>query len=91
MKDIRNDARAVKVGAKGELAKYTLWRRPALKRLYAALLALGVHRSSLPPPSTRARQLIHLRLARFDLMERMEERYACASADTLVAVAWALD
>lgn len=54
MKDIRNDARTVKVGAKGELAKYTLWRRPALKRL--------------------ARQLIHLRLARFDLMERIEER-----------------
>jgi hypothetical protein len=40
MKDIRNDARTVKVGAKGELAKYTLWRRPALKRLYAVLLVL---------------------------------------------------
>jgi hypothetical protein len=42
MKYIRADAQTEKTSAKEELAKYALWRRPALKRLFVFLARLCV-------------------------------------------------
>lgn len=62
----------MKIEASAELARYTSWRRIDLKRMYISpCCALTCFRSS---PINRTFQLVHMQLAGYHILEKIEER-----------------